>query len=245
MEQVQSVATEARTEPTEDRTQDPHAASEASTNESSQLHAQPTAQQAAKGVTICGVCEKAASKYKCPRCYLPYCSVACNKIHKENHPPDPEPQLIAKPENPEPLISSSPVTLSDPANPFRALDTSEHLQRLFRKYPGLRQQLLDIHAATQPPQEAPDKRIPASLMQGVPKKSNWNHDVGIKNGKEALRRARMADGEAGEGIREYTELILHLINKRDDKDEVTAMLQQQVSQEDTKLIEQLMAQERR
>ncbi|OAA51493.1 zinc finger (HIT type) family protein [Metarhizium rileyi] len=164
----------------------------------------------------------------------------------ENHPPDPEPRPAVKTEVPEPPsnAAAAAVTPLDLANPFRALDESELLQRLFRKYPGLTQQLLDIHAATQPPQEAPGKTIPASLMQGVPRKNNWNPDIGIKNGKEALRRARRADGEAGEAIREYSELVLHLINSQDDKMKVTTMLQQQTAQEDAKLIEQLLAQER-
>ncbi|KHN95863.1 zinc finger (HIT type) family protein [Metarhizium album ARSEF 1941] len=247
MEQVQPADTEAGAEPAGKSTQNPPAASEAGTDEGSQAQPQlqPTSAVAAKSATVCGVCQKTASKYKCPRCYLPYCSVACNKTHKENHPPDPEPQLLAEPQSPASPANRAPATLSDLANPFCALDTSEHLQHLFRKYPGLTQQLLDIHAATQPPQEAPDGRIPASLMQNVAKKSSWNHDIGIKNGKEALRRARMAEGEAGEAIREYTELILHLINTRDDEDEVTRRLQQQAAHEDTQLIEQLLAQERR
>mmetsp|Transcript_33874 Transcript_33874/g.40967 ORF Transcript_33874/g.40967 Transcript_33874/m.40967 type:complete len:140 (-) Transcript_33874:178-597(-) len=31
----------------------------------------------------CKVCEKCSPKYKCPTCRLPYCSVACYKLHKE------------------------------------------------------------------------------------------------------------------------------------------------------------------
>lgn len=175
----------------------------------------------------------------------PSCSVACNKIHKENHPPDLESKPTTKPEIPEKPVNGTIVTPLDPSNPFRALDKSDQLQHLFRKYPSLPQQLLDIFAATEPPEDAPEKRIPASMMQGVSKKDNWNHDIGIKKGKEALRRARRADGEAGDAIREYSELILHLINTQDDKGQVSTMLQQQAGQEDARLIEQLMAQEGR
>lgn len=124
------------------------------------------------------------------------------------------------------------------------LDTSDDLRRLFRKYPNLAEQLLTIFAATQPPEEATDKRIPASLMQGVAKKETWNHDIGINNGKEALRKARDLKGEAGEAVREYSELVLHLMNTGDDKGQASTVLQRQVAQEDSKLIEQLMAQER-
>ncbi|OAQ74307.1 zinc finger domain-containing protein [Pochonia chlamydosporia 170] len=245
MEQVQPSASEVLTDDAQKTSQEPQSASGATTSGSSQQQAQPTSAPDAKGVTICGVCEKTPSKYKCPRCYLPYCSVACNKIHKENHPPDPEPKSVEKPVVSEAASNGTGDATSNPSNPFHALEKSEQLQRLFRKYPCLQQKLLDIYAATQPPREDPEKRIPASLMQGVPKKDSWNHDIGIKKGKEALRRARRADGEAGEAIREYSELVLHLINTQDGKGEVATLLQQQAAQEDTKLIEQLLAQERR
>ncbi|XP_027935143.1 zinc finger HIT domain-containing protein 3 isoform X2 [Vigna unguiculata] len=35
------------------------------------------------GPRQCQVCNEAPSKYKCPSCYLPYCSLVCYKKHKE------------------------------------------------------------------------------------------------------------------------------------------------------------------
>ncbi|KAL1330074.1 hypothetical protein AAHE18_12G086700 [Arachis hypogaea] len=35
------------------------------------------------GLKQCQVCNEAQSKYKCPSCYVPYCSLACFKNHKE------------------------------------------------------------------------------------------------------------------------------------------------------------------
>ncbi|KAL2933058.1 Zinc finger HIT domain-containing protein 3 [Bienertia sinuspersici] len=35
------------------------------------------------GPQQCKVCNEAKSKYKCPACLLPYCSLACFKKHKE------------------------------------------------------------------------------------------------------------------------------------------------------------------
>lgn len=32
----------------------------------------------------CKVCNEAKSKYKCPACLIPYCSLGCFKKHKEN-----------------------------------------------------------------------------------------------------------------------------------------------------------------
>ncbi|KAM5355600.1 hypothetical protein ACJ41O_002246 [Fusarium nematophilum] len=194
--------------------------------------------------SLCGVCNANPPKYKCPRCYLPYCSVACNKTHRENHPPDPEP----KPQPEQPLPSGSQTRLPqpyDPSNPFRALESSDKLRLLFQKYPNLPYQLLQIHEATLPPPES-KPAIPASLLKGLPpKKEAWNHDIGIKNGKEALRKARRAGGEEGDAVREYSELILHLMNTDGAEADVGDFLRGQLAQEDTKLIERLMAQEKR
>lgn len=73
----------------------------------------------------------------------------------------------------------------------------------------------------------------------------WNHDIGIKNGKAALRRARKADGEDGEAIREYTELIVHIMNETEDKNSAAAYVQRQLAEQDAALIERLLAEERR
>ncbi|KAL7933489.1 hypothetical protein V8C35DRAFT_56516 [Trichoderma chlorosporum] len=205
---------------------------------------------------LCGVCDVNPGKYKCSRCRLPYCSVQCSKTHQQNHPPDP-PKEEPKPTN---LASSEPRAAGanvpppgsiDPTNPFSALATSDKLQLLFNKYPNLPNQLLEIHAATQPPPDAADaaaRAIPASLMKGLPAnngKASWNHDIGIKNGKAALRRARKASGEDGEAIREYTELILHIMNETDEKNNATAFVQRQIAEQDTALIERLLAEDRR
>ncbi|KAI9593814.1 hypothetical protein BDF19DRAFT_424143 [Syncephalis fuscata] len=34
-------------------------------------------------VKSCQVCKQAEAKYKCPTCYLPFCSVTCSRKHKE------------------------------------------------------------------------------------------------------------------------------------------------------------------
>ncbi|KAL7799714.1 hypothetical protein V8C37DRAFT_398601 [Trichoderma ceciliae] len=210
---------------------------------------------------LCGVCESSPGKYKCSRCRLPYCSVKCSKVHQQDHPPDPpkeeEPMPTSQASNELPAASASananapPLGYIDPANPFSALATSDKLQVLFKKYPNLPNQLLEIHAATQPPTEAPDaaaKAIPASLMQGLPPnngRATWNHDIGIKNGKAALRRARKASGEDGEAIREYTELILHIMNQTGEKNNAAAYVQRRIAEQDTALIERLLAEDRR
>jgi hypothetical protein len=199
----------------------------------------------AKAANLCGVCNVNTSKYKCSRCYLPYCSVACNKTHRENHPPDPEP--APRSEAPAPIphnATAQPPVDQDPNNPFRALDSSEKLKYLFKKYPTLPDQLLKIHAATLPPADAgPDKRIPASMIKNPSRNNKWNHDIGLRQGKDALRRAKQASGEEGKAIREYSELIVHLLNEPQN-DDANTLLQRQTDDQDVKLIETLLAEER-
>merc|ERR1711977_816353 len=58
---------------------------------------------------LCGVCNENEYKYKCSRCYLPYCSIACSTIHKATHPaeePKPAIELKAHPTlPPKPLVA--------------------------------------------------------------------------------------------------------------------------------------------
>ncbi|XP_069768289.1 zinc finger HIT domain-containing protein 3 isoform X2 [Narcine bancroftii] len=42
----------------------------------------PVAAGGGGDMKICGVCEEAAPKYRCPACHLRYCSVGCYKKHK-------------------------------------------------------------------------------------------------------------------------------------------------------------------
>ncbi|TFA99201.1 hypothetical protein CCMA1212_008949 [Trichoderma ghanense] len=215
---------------------------------------EPSVQKA--NVILCGVCGSNPGKYKCSRCRLPYCSVPCSKAHQQNHPPDapkeePKPTTQSSSEPAAASVNVPPQAAIDPTNPFGVLATSDKLQLLFKKYPNLPNQLLEIHAATQPPSDGPDaaaRAIPASLREGFPVNTGrnaWNHDIGIKNGKAALRRARKADGEDGEAIREYTELIVHIMNETEDKNSTAAYVQRQVAEQDTALIERLLAEERR
>ncbi|XP_019459590.1 PREDICTED: zinc finger HIT domain-containing protein 3 [Lupinus angustifolius] len=52
----------------------------------------------------CQICNLAQSKYKCPSCYVPYCSLICFKKHKESpcvKPPTSEAKTA--------VVSESPV----------------------------------------------------------------------------------------------------------------------------------------
>ncbi|KAK2044400.1 hypothetical protein LZ31DRAFT_565916 [Colletotrichum somersetense] len=207
---------------------------------------------------MCGVCSEKEGKYKCTRCALPFCSVPCSKIHRENHPPDPEPSAAAKIPSaaddrpaPEPPQPGAPKQARDPRSPFSVLDDSDQLRYLFRKYPGLQARLLDILAATEPPPEMQstgsslnDMMKARAMAAANPKKEQWTHDVGIRNGKAALRKARNAAGEDGEGVREYIELINHLMSEANAAAEAEEVIRKQAAEKDAKLIRRLMAEDR-
>mmetsp|Transcript_43124 Transcript_43124/g.82246 ORF Transcript_43124/g.82246 Transcript_43124/m.82246 type:complete len:145 (-) Transcript_43124:243-677(-) len=53
------------------------------------------------GPAPCGVCAGPPSKYKCPICRLPYCSVPCFKNHKETPCSKPDAVKTAPPAQPK------------------------------------------------------------------------------------------------------------------------------------------------
>lgn len=144
------------------------------------------------------------------------------------------------------------------AHPFSVLDDAPELERLFAKYPTLPSRLGSIHAATLPPRDEQPTTTTTTTQRGsgaggLPwtlaqapgyqsKKPKWTHDTGLRRGKEALRKARTDPGEEGDAVREYCELVLHLLSRDDSADtgHVTDLVRQQVTQEDVKLIETLI-----
>lgn len=95
-------------------------------------------------------------------------------------------------------------------------------------------------------QQQPQQRggLPWTLAQAPgyeSKRPKWTHDTGLRRGKQALRKARTDPGEDGDAVREYCELVLHLLSReKEDPGHVTDLIRQQVTKEDVKLIEKLI-----
>lgn len=53
---------------------------------------------------ICGICSENQAKYKCPKCIVEYCSLACFKSEKHSHDAVPE---SAKPPSPKPADTTA------------------------------------------------------------------------------------------------------------------------------------------
>ncbi|KAK1832214.1 protein HIT1 [Podospora conica] len=185
----------------------------------------PPPPPAKPGPRLCGVCNKEVAKYKCPRCTLPYCSVSCNRVHKETHPAD---EPLPKPAPPPPPPPQEPL---DPYSIL--LEHRSEFDRLFKKYPRLQSHLLQISAATLDPdapagnstnsnplyQQAQQAlRAATAGMGGGKKQDVWTREVGLRTGANALREARTDPGDKGDGVREFCDLVLYLLSIRDEED---------------------------
>ncbi|KXX77609.1 Protein HIT1 [Madurella mycetomatis] len=184
---------------------------------------------------LCGVCGAQPGKYKCPRCSMPYCSVPCNKQHKENHPPD----------QPKPQPSPAAQQATEPSNndPYAILlDHRQTFARLFEKYPSLPAELIRIQQTTLPP-SSDGLPIPG-LNNNKNKQTTWTRDVGLRKGAAALRKARTDPSETGDGVREFCELVLFLLSKQKEGGaEVVDRVREEVAAEEMGVIERLLREE--
>ncbi|KAL1912793.1 hypothetical protein Sste5344_001383 [Sporothrix stenoceras] len=176
----------------------------------------------AKKRTICGVCNKEPSKYKCPSC-----SVACNRIHRDNHPPDAPAEEKKSTLPSASSVSSLPPKPTPPPHPFQVLDDAPELKYLFEKYPTLPDRLKKIYEATQPPAARGSGSANKPNIPGLParlpnnhskggrggRNNNeiWTKEKGLREGQKALRRARVDPSEEGDAVRAYCELVTHLL----------------------------------
>ncbi|KAK3320870.1 hypothetical protein B0T19DRAFT_251494 [Cercophora scortea] len=168
-------------------------------------------------IQYCDICTKGVGKYKCPRCPLRYCSVACNKIHKEKDPhPSIEPASQQAPQPQQQQQQQPPPSAPDPYSVL--LDHRAELARLYRKYPNLETELLRIQETTLPPSSAPNPNSLAFKMLqqsqqalGGSKQHTWSRDVGLRKGAAALRKARTDPGDKGDAVREFCDLVKYLL----------------------------------
>lgn len=203
----------------------------------------PPSEPKAAAARLCGVCEKEPGKYKCPRCTMPYCSVACNRTHKENHPPD-EPKIKPEPESPGRLRCEN--SDEEDKHPLRGvLKYQADMQRLFHKYPGLDEELDRLQRTTLPPSPTANGGggggglLPFKMRQ----QPMWSRDIGLRRGVEALRKARCNPSELGDGVREFCDLILFALANEARETDATELVRQDVAAEEAKTVERLLREE--
>ncbi|RDL39277.1 uncharacterized protein BP5553_03617 [Venustampulla echinocandica] len=194
---------------------------------------------------LCGVCNDRESKYKCSRCYLPYCSVACSTVHKTTHPAD-EPAPVASTPIPSPPAEThgraGTRAAAGSKGPFAPLDNSEELQELFKTYPRLKSHLQNIHNATLPPADDHAPSFPnGQQKRRGGKQEAWNQDRGLQNGVKALNRARVAYGKDGEGVREFSKLVLQMVSRdAGGVCDATDIIQKEIEEENARIISMLL-----
>ncbi|PBP20467.1 zinc finger (HIT type) family protein [Diplocarpon rosae] len=193
---------------------------------------------------LCSICNQDEPKYKCSRCYLPYCSVACSTLHKATHPAEePKPAAEFK-EEPEPQTrneSPRPGTVDGAAKvslrePFAALDDSEELQSLFRQYPRLRTLLNRIEKATQKPMDANTIQTQNSSKR---KEQPWNPERGLQKGIQVLTDLRNTGSKDGKAIREFSTVILRILSQQEGVSARDAV-EKEVAAENQKFVEKLL-----
>ncbi|KAK0652185.1 hypothetical protein B0T16DRAFT_454576 [Cercophora newfieldiana] len=200
---------------------------------------------------LCGICEKEVGKYKCPQCFMPYCSIACNRTHKESHPPPAETSQ-------KPSQQSVPPAQKKEDPYAILLDNEFEFKRLFKKYPFLPDELSKILQNTLPPDSSTDgatnrSGFPTSFKQPYGKKQHaWSRMDGLLQGVAALRQARTDPTEIGDGIRECCDLILYLLSSQKSQThggpravikDLTEVVREEVVAEETEIIARLNQEE--
>jgi len=182
------------------------------------------------------------------------CSVACNRIHKENHPPPSE-------TNTKPTQPPAPTAQAN-TDPYRVLlDNQSEFARLFKKYPFLQTELSRIQQTTLPPDTDTNSRgsvngFPQPVKQPYGKKQHtWSREAGLRQGAAALRQARTDPTDRGDGIREFCDLILYLLNASKTSGgeaggpggpkmkDLTEVVREEVAAEEANIIERLLQEE--
>ncbi|KFY13529.1 hypothetical protein V491_06368 [Pseudogymnoascus sp. VKM F-3775] len=201
---------------------------------------------------LCGVCNDQQAKYNC--------SVACATLHRAVPCEAPVTRsltpLAAEPATQNGSIRPLPGTVagSTQGNIFSVLESSQKLQSLFIMYPRLRSQLREIYSATLPPTDDPNTLGPnndhsySQFQRGrgggrggrgnSSRPGPWNSDRGTQDGIDALGKAKLEFGKAGEGVREYANLVLKLVAA--DGVDVARLVQDEVAEENARIIAQLL-----
>ncbi|XP_047533072.1 zinc finger HIT domain-containing protein 3 [Vanessa atalanta] len=88
------------------------------------------------------------SKYKCPICREPYCSVACCKLHKES-PCSPPPSQVQAPKEESPNTDEFPTDDTVPLERLKLLEQSSELRKCLQN-PHVREILEILDSSPHP-----------------------------------------------------------------------------------------------
>ncbi|KAF8420039.1 hypothetical protein EV426DRAFT_700667 [Tirmania nivea] len=186
---------------------------------------------------LCQLCNVTESRYKCPTCFIPYCSLACYKPHKTVHeakpPPAPsEPPTsttteltsTAAPPPPEPPIPPPSATTASTPTPSRYTSLLAHptLLSQLRSTPSLHSLLYQIYLTTlEPPSPTPPKPTttpsnPYKITKHIRNKPIWTPAAGVAKGVKRLTKIRekvLAKGGNGGPLEEFVGMVVECIGE--------------------------------
>ncbi|KAF8539289.1 hypothetical protein BDD12DRAFT_882677 [Trichophaea hybrida] len=199
--------------------------------------------------TICSLCDSNPSKYKCPTCSTPYCSVACYKPHKLAHTLEPPPP----PPPPPPVETPAPAK---PPHKFACLLENPEIAAMLQSC-SLQHHLTNIYAASmRPSDEEMERRQRNSQRQWERRKGKgregrgrggrgrggrggggggsgsgggtaptvtWSQEKADETALARLKRLRMGGREENVEVEEFVRRVVDLLDKEKDKGKDTDM----------------------
>jgi hypothetical protein len=180
------------------------------------------------------------------------CSIVCSTLHKATHPaiepistPKPDPVVAVDINRRVPQLGT--FAAAGYKGPFERLGESQELRTLFEQYPNLQSQLNEIDEATlRPLNKHDDNQDELSARHGRPKQRSqrpWSQDQGVQFGVQALSKARHVFGKDGEGVREFSRLVLQVVSG-DSFIDIRAQIQKELADENTRIVSQLLNEDR-
>ncbi|KAF2762252.1 hypothetical protein EJ05DRAFT_202419 [Pseudovirgaria hyperparasitica] len=181
----------------------------------------------------CGICEKEVSKYKCPTCAIPYCSLTCYKPHKAAHATDTIPELQHEDQEEAQPDHDTPAPQGYASWPpdFSALPVNPKLENLLSQYPNLKDQLRSIFLKTfEPPTQ--DQNDSSSFRgrgrggryrngrgtfrgrgRGGHGHGPWTKEKGDKAALYHMQQIENSNSEGSESLQAFVETVSELYEK--------------------------------
>ncbi|KAL7272186.1 hypothetical protein RUND412_005013 [Rhizina undulata] len=172
-------------------------------------------------MSLCGICNDNPSKYKCPTCTLPYCSLTCYKPHKATHTttttPSLPPPATAEQAQP-PADSTAESTTESPEEDLLAPLLANTQIQAFLRSASLRRHLLSVHNATLEPPA--DSRRGGGKFRGRGRgrggrnfvEKPWTAERGERRGLGKLRWLREGGGGANAEVEEFVRAVVGIVD---------------------------------
>ncbi|KAF1832121.1 hypothetical protein BDW02DRAFT_455394, partial [Decorospora gaudefroyi] len=190
---------------------------------------------------LCGVCNTAPKKYKCPTCSLPYCSLSCFKTHKATHPETNTPAAPNPPAEPillNPQLPPPPPRYLKGKTDFSVLATNPDFQALLKTHPTLLSSLQRVYAKTiqpDPEEETRRRRLERNAFRGrgsrgrgrgrgrggnwggEQREHKWTPKKGDQDAMAVLKEMRDGSerGEEKDGMAEFVRLVESIFGKKE------------------------------